>query len=108
MKDIHSLLAARRRPRLLLRAARIGARDYRRGAHLPRLLGYGQLPATAPALLRLLEIEDEYDSQRRAGDAGYSLVRHLDVLIALIGEAELLQTPPEAVAPTTCKRAAPV
>lgn len=91
MIDLPSLLSARHRPRLLVRAARLGARDYRRAAHLPRLLGYGPLPASGPALLRLLEVEEDHDSQRRAGDAGYALARHLDVLIAIVGEAELLQ-----------------
>jgi hypothetical protein len=92
MIDLHSLLAARRRPRLLVRAARLGACDYRRDVHLPRLLGYGPLPAPAPALMRLLEIEEEQNDRRRAGDAGYSLTRHLDVLIAVVGEAALLDS----------------
>jgi hypothetical protein len=38
------MLAALRRPSLLMRAARIGTEDYRRTVHLPRLLGYGQVP----------------------------------------------------------------
>lgn len=91
MIDLTSLLTARRRPRLLVRAARIGARDYRRDIHLPRLLGYGHQPAPAPALLRLLEIEAEHDDRRKDNDAGYSLTRHLDVLIAIMGEAQLLE-----------------
>lgn len=90
MIDLATLLSSRRRPRLLVRAARIGARDYRRDIHLPRLLGYGSQPAPAPALIRLLEIEEEHDDRRRDNDAGYSLTRHLDVLIAIMGEAQLL------------------
>ena len=54
MKDIHSLLASMHRPRLLMRAARIGAQDYRRETLLPRLLGYGVLPRHADALMRLI------------------------------------------------------
>ncbi|TDK47370.1 DUF6477 family protein [Antarcticimicrobium luteum] len=90
MKDLFSLLSARHRPRLLVRAARIGAQEYRRSVHLPRLLGYGGLPSPAPALMRLMDIEDEINDLRRDGDAGYSLARHLDVLIAMVGEAHLL------------------
>ena len=90
MKDLHSLLSDRRRPRLLVRAARIGAQEYRRAVHLPRLLGYGELPAPAPALMRLMEIEDEINDRRHLQDASYSLIRHLDVLIAMVGEAHLL------------------
>ena len=41
MQDILSMLSAIHRPRLLMRAARFGAEDYRREVHLPRLLGYG-------------------------------------------------------------------
>ncbi len=68
MQDIHSLLATLHRPRLLMRAARIGAAEYRRAGHLPRLLGYGMLPRPGPALMRLIEMEAELEAaahQRR-------------------------------------------
>lgn len=94
MRDIHSLLATLHRPRLLMRAARIGAQEYRRGAHLPRLLGYGVLPRHGDALLRLVDLEAELNSYRKAGDAAYNLVRHIDVLIAIVAEARLLQARP--------------
>ena len=57
MKDIHSLLASLHRPLLLMRAARIGAQDYRREVQLLRLLGYGVLPRHADALIRLIDTE---------------------------------------------------
>ena len=98
MQDIHSLLAAMHRPRLLMRAARIGAQDYRRAGHLPRLLGYGALPRHGPALMRLIDIEGELERQRATNDAGYSLISHVDVLIAILGEARALrdaQTTPQ-------------
>ena len=44
MQDVLTILQQLQRPRLLMRAARIGAMDYRRSAQLPRLLGYDQLP----------------------------------------------------------------
>ena len=91
MQDILSMLSALRRPRLLMRAARIGAEDYRRSAHLPRLLGYGQLPRHGAALMRLIEIEGELNAQRVSDDSSYSLLRHIDILIAIVGEARILR-----------------
>mgnify|MGYP000706734595 FL=1 len=89
MQDILSILQTLHRPQLLMRAARIGAVEYRRSAHLPRLLGYGRTPKTAAALLKLIEYEDELNIQRKSGESAYNLVRHLDVLIAIVGEARI-------------------
>lgn len=92
MQDLLTMLNALHRPRLMMRAARIGAQDYRRTIHLPRLLGYGMLPRHGAALLKLIEMEAVLDDQRTDGDASYSLIRHLDVLIAMVGEARVLRT----------------
>ncbi len=91
MQDIISMLHTLHRPALLMRAARIGAEDYRRSTHLPRLLGYGVLPRHGEALLKLMEIEADLNTQRKTSDAGYSLVRHVDTLIAMVGEARVLR-----------------
>lgn len=91
MQDIISMLHALRRPALLMRAARIGAEDYRRDVQLPRLLGYGVLPRHGAALLKLIEIEGELNDQRVSGNTSYSLVRHVDLLIAMLGEARVLR-----------------
>lgn len=91
MQDIHSLLATLHRPRLLMRAAHIGAQDYRRTAQLPRLLGYGVLPRHGDALMRLIEIKADLEEQRASADACYHLVRHVDILIAIVGEARGLR-----------------
>jgi hypothetical protein len=93
MEDIATLVSRLSRPRLMVRAARIGAQDYSRNRHLHRLLSLSPLPGPAQAVLRLMELEAVLDGHRRAGDAGYQLARHLDVLIALVGEARLLQGP---------------
>lgn len=95
MQDILSQLGNLRRPRLLIRTARLGAEDYRREAHLSRHLGYGRLPRSGEALMHLMEIEAVLDEQRRDQDASYSLVRHVDVLIAMMGEARLLRASQE-------------
>jgi hypothetical protein len=91
MKDILGMLNDLRRPRLLIRAARIGAQDYRRNPHLHRVLGYGALPRTGAALMRLVEIESVLDDQRRLDNAAYSVSRHVEVLTAIMGEARLLR-----------------
>ena len=90
MQDVLSILNSLHRPRLLIRAARAGAQDYNRKRHLQRLLGYGALPRTAAALMRLIDLERGMNDARKDGDAGYSLPRHIDVLIAIMGEANLM------------------
>ena len=91
MKDIPSLLSDLKRPRLLIQAARLGAEDYRRETHLPRHLGYGNLPRHGAALMRLMEKEGVMNAERKAGDACYSVAHHVDILIAIMGEAQLLR-----------------
>ena len=89
MTDLFTMLDRLRRPRLLIQAARAGCEEYRRTPHLRRLLGPGRPPRSGEALIRLIEIEDMLDQQRRTGDNGYSLVAHVDVLIAMMSEAQL-------------------
>ncbi|MFT5343104.1 MAG: hypothetical protein ACI9BH_002322 [Paracoccaceae bacterium] len=101
MQDLLSMLNTLRRPSLLIRVARLGAQDYSRNRHLQRLLGYGALPRNAPALMRLIEIEGGLNEQRRNSDAGYSLSRHLDILIAMMGEAHLLRASRPALVDAT-------
>lgn len=91
MQKIATRLENLRRPALLSRAAQQGALSYSRKRHLQRLLGYGTLPRTADALPRLLDLEEELEEQRASSYAGYSAVRHLDVLIATVAEAQLFQ-----------------
>lgn len=100
MTDLISRLSALHRPRILIRAARIGARAYSRNRHLPRLLGYGNMPKVPIAVTRLFEQEQMLDQRRRHNDPGYSLTGHINVLIALMGEAQLLQQePPSNIRP---------
>jgi len=91
MKDIYSILATLHRPRLLMRAERFGAQEYRRTSHLPRLLGYGTVPRHGDALMRLIDMEIELERQRVAQEAAYRVVSHVDVLIAIVAEARLLR-----------------
>jgi len=87
MTDFRALLADLRRPQLLIRAARCGLADYRRDRDLRRLID-GQ-PSPDRAVRRLLS-EEELEATRQAGEAGYSVARHIEVLIALMSEVRLL------------------
>jgi len=91
MTDLLTLLNRLRRPKLLIQAARFGMIDYRRETALRRLLGCAGLPGNGAALAALMEIEDALDEQRRGDDAGYSARRHVDVMIAIMGEARLMR-----------------
>jgi hypothetical protein len=92
MQDILTRIARLNRPRLLSRAARIGASGYRRELHLPRLLEDPRLPRNAEALLKLSEIEAELNTLRVTGAQEYHLPRHVEVLIAIVGESALLRS----------------
>jgi Family of unknown function (DUF6477) len=89
MTDIRMMLADLRRPRLLMRAARFGLAEYRRDRDLRRLVN----PAASPELTvpRLMSVEEGLEATRISGDASYSPARHIDVLIALLAEAQLLR-----------------
>lgn len=92
MTHILDKLGAMRRPKLLIRAARFGVADYRRAFHLRRLLGCETPPRSVVALDRLIEAEAFLNMQRCTGDASYSVARHVDMMIAILGEARLLQS----------------
>lgn len=93
MQDLFSRVRLLRRPRILARAARLGAQSYCRQRDLRRVLGHWLLPKPAVAALRLLELEQDLNTARKADDPGYSMIRHVDVLIALVGEAACLGGP---------------
>ena len=89
MTDVRSLFANLRRPRLLMHAARFGLGDYSRERDLRRLVKCEHSPEkTVPCLL---DEEERLEETRLSGDAGYSVARHIDVLIALMAEAQLLR-----------------
>ncbi|MDR5653242.1 DUF6477 family protein [Ruixingdingia sedimenti] len=91
--DLRCLLADLRRPRLLIRAARCGLADYRRDRDLPRTLGPAAPRTPETAFVALLDAEARLETIRQAGDATYSVTRHVAVLIALLAEARLLPRP---------------
>lgn len=89
MTDFAQVLAALRRPRLLIRAAHHGVADYNRNRDLKRLLS-GQAPAPREAVARLIDEERALEEARRDGGAAYSVARHVDVMIAILAEMRLV------------------
>jgi hypothetical protein len=90
MTDFKTLLADLRRPRLLIRAARFGVADYKRERDLRRLINASGRAKPETAIPQLITAEAQMEQTRRAGDTGYSVSRHIEVLIALIAEVRLL------------------
>lgn len=89
MKDINSHINALKRPALLVRAARHGAETYHRNAHLSRYIDLDPLPGPGVALMQLFEIEKEMNAARRLKTGTYTPSNHIDVLAAIIAEAQL-------------------
>jgi uncharacterized protein DUF6477 len=90
MKDVLSIFNTLRRPRILIRAARIGAADYRRERDLKRLLRAAKLPNPSKTMPRLLAMEQDIEATRKAGYATYSISKHVEILAALVAEATFL------------------
>lgn len=90
MTDFSALLADLRRPRLLIRAARAGLLDYRRERDLRRLIGAGGGTPPEAAMAALIAAEERAETARLEGGSGYSLTRHIDLLIALMAEMRLM------------------
>ncbi|MFY9238131.1 MAG: DUF6477 family protein [Roseovarius sp.] len=91
MQETLNRLNSLHRPRLLIRAARIGASHYNRDTCLRVHFGYGALPRSKEALSRLVDMEAALEDQRRVKGAGYSVSRHVNMLIAMMGEARILR-----------------
>jgi hypothetical protein len=89
MTDCRTLLETLRRPRLLMRAARFGLAEYRRDRDLRRYVAGVASPEDTVS--SLMSVEARLEATRVAGDAAYSVARHIEVLIALLAEAQLLR-----------------
>jgi len=90
MIDLSRHVASLRRPRLLVRAARLGISEYKRERDLCRLMKSAHAPAPETAVTRLLDEEGQLEDTRKNGDAAYSVPRHVEILIALMAEVRLL------------------
>ncbi|MEM7752450.1 MAG: DUF6477 family protein [Pseudomonadota bacterium] len=86
-----SRLSALTRPRILVRAARLGTAEFNRERILRRVIEGECVPAPGQAFDQLFEREATMDEARRAGGAAYSPARHVELLSALICEARLAE-----------------
>ena len=94
----NDMLDAIRRPKILVRAARIGLEWYRRDRDLNKVIHSLSTPTPERAVERLVAAEQELEEFRAAGLAHYDVHRHIAVLTALLGEARLLPRKPDCAA----------
>lgn len=97
MTDFRQILSDLRRPALLLRAARFGLTEYQRDRDLKRLLREAATGGPEKTVPRLLHEENRLEETRQAGDASYSINRHIELLIALLAETSLLPKSPQSL-----------
>lgn len=81
-----------RRPRLLVRAARMGLKNYSRTRDLKRIMQVSILPRPPHALANLHLVENEQEEKRLSGQRTYSPARHVEILIALMAEQSFIET----------------
>ncbi|WP_341213229.1 DUF6477 family protein [uncultured Limimaricola sp.] len=85
-----SRITVLKRPPLLVDAARHGVDAYDRAALLPRLIGACPV-GPARAVMALLDREADLEARRRSGSGDYRPARHVELIVALMGEARLIR-----------------
>ena len=98
MTETSDMLDAIRRPRILIRAAKIGLEWYQRERDLTKVIHAMTPPAPERAVKRLVAAERELEEFRVTGQANYDVRRHIAVLTALLGEVRLLPKKPDCTA----------
>ena len=74
------------RPKILLKAARIGQNNYSRNRDLKRLIGAQKPPKPEHAVECLIRREVELEEARIVGNATYNVKLHIHVMAALLQE----------------------
>ena len=98
MQDLLTQAMRLKRPDLLVRAARFGLDDYCRDRDLRRCLKTEMLPSPARALVELLQIEKQINSERCDRLGTYRAATHIAVLTAIMAETQaFLETRPVVV-----------
>lgn len=95
MQDLLTQAMRLKRPDLLVRAARFGLDDYVRDRDLRRCLQTEMLPSPGRALMELLQIEKQINSDRCDRLGNYQARTHIAVLTAIMAETQtFLDTKP--------------
>lgn len=81
-----NILADIRRPRILVRTARIAGQHYHREAALRKIFGALRPKHQEGVVLALLQRETELEELRQHADASYKAQTHVHVLATLIIE----------------------
>ncbi|MEO0945050.1 MAG: DUF6477 family protein [Pseudomonadota bacterium] len=89
MDHAQNRLSRLNRPKLLVKAACIGLKEYNRNRTLQRVLQTDSVPEPGTALDAHLRHENAIDTDRRDGVIAYSPSRHIELLAAVITEARL-------------------
>ncbi|MEM0978194.1 MAG: DUF6477 family protein [Pseudomonadota bacterium] len=89
-------LAGQRRPRILLRAARLAQKKYNRNRMLLRWLLCGPTLSNEEALRDFSEMEGEMNELRLSGSFEYRVDQHVELLAAVLYESSMLQNHPNA------------
>ena len=100
MEDVLTQVSGLNRPSLLVRAAKHGTQHYNRAIHLCRTLKVAGAPGPGKALMMLMELEAEANQLRLAGRAEYSVAGHVELLVALMCEAQNLKHKKAAMRPS--------
>ena len=92
--DLHNILTQLQRPRILVKAARLGLTGYNRNKDLLRIASgtYSESGVTSDHRLvdRLISLENEAEEARISGEASYNIQRHIVLLTAVLAEARKL------------------
>lgn len=90
MLNIIDILQTLKRPKILVRAARLGLEEYNRDRELRRITKTTRNACPQAVFDRLLAHENYLEDARCNGDASYSIQRHIQVLTAVLAEAKLI------------------
>lgn len=89
MSEFRGKLSTVKRPKILVKAAKIASRTYIRSRDLSAILGYSHPVTDTLIAKQLFDLEHFTNQERRQGDASYDLKKHVQILSALLSEVQV-------------------